>query len=304
VAGFLVLVIVGATALLLTVLWGKEGFGREDLPLCFAGLAVLAGAGLLWWLLCRRIRPPASSALLGAGLGVLLLPALLYATFAIRTTVNTIRGASLARRATITGFREAGIVWPGFRGPVGLWLELDLVVPARLEGSLLSPRLALAGPAGFTARDYFSSRFYALEGSVLAEPLFPLPARGAERSLAAGGPVHLSYRLYPGYVRQLEPATRVCVDTAAIGRAHPDPSRPAESELAASWFFAGPGALTVDLSPALTAKLRERSRWARNVAALDSLLQRLTPPALEAAGFASCPSTGWPGDQCWCRTAS
>jgi hypothetical protein len=304
VAGFLVLVIVGATALLLSVVWGKEGFGREDLPLCLAGLAVLAGAGLLWWLLCRRLRPVASNGLLGAGLGVLLLPALLYAAFAVRTTINTVRGASLARRATITGFREAGIVWPGFRGPVGLWLELDLVVPARLEGNLLSPRLALGGPAGFTARDYFSTLFYGLEGRVLTEPLFPVPAGGAERSLAKGGPVHLSYRLYPGYVRQLEPGTRVCVDTAAIGRAHRDPESPAESELAASWFFAGPGALTVDLSPILTAKLREQSRWARNVVALDSLLERLTPAALGAAGFSPCPGSGWPADQCWCRAAS
>jgi hypothetical protein len=303
-AGFLVLVIVGATALLLTVLWGKEGFGREDLPVCLAGLAVLAGAGLLWWLLCRRVRPLASDALLGAGLGVLVLPGLLYALFAVRTTVNTIRGASLARRASITGFREAGIVWPGFRGPVGLWLELDLVVPARLQGNLLSPRLALGGPAGFTARDYFSSPFYRLEGRVLTQPLFPLPDRATEPSLADGEPVHLSYRLYPGYVRQLEPGTRVCVDTAAIARAHRNPDPPAESELAASWLFAGPGALTVDLSPVLTAKLREQSRWARNAEALDSLLDGLTPPALGAAGFSPCSSRGWPGDECWCRAVT
>jgi len=305
-AGLLVLIIVGATALLLTVLWGKEGFGREDLPLCLAGLAVLAGAGLLWWLLCRRVRPLASDALLGAGLGVLVLPALLYTAFAVRTTVNAIRGVSLARRASITGFREAGIVWPGFRGPVGLWLDLDLAIPAHLEGNLLSPRLALAGPAGFTARDYFSTLFYRLEGRVLTQSLFPLPDRATEQSLAKGGPVHLSYRLYPGYVRQLEPGTRVCVDTAALGRARRDPDPPSGSELAASWFFAGPGALTVDLSPALTTKLRQQSRWARNVAAWDSLLDRLSPPALGAAGFSPCPNNGpgWPGDQCWCRAAT
>jgi hypothetical protein len=304
-AGLLFLTVLAGTAILLTVVWAKEGFGREDLPLCAAGLAVLAGAGVLWWLLCRRVGPPASGALLGTGLGILVLPTLLYAMFAVRTTVNAVRGTWLARRANISGFREAAIVWPGFKGPVGLWLELDLAVPARLQGNLLAPRLALGGPAGFTARDYFSTLFYRLEGRVLTQPLFPLPGRAAERSLANGGPVHVIYRLYPGYVRELEPGTRVCVDTAAVARARREPGA-AGGQLGASWFFAGPGGLTVDLSAALTTTLRARSRWAGNVAAWDSLLDRLTPPALGAAGFSPCPNrgAGWAGDQCWCRPVS
>ncbi len=180
------------------------------------------------------------------------------------------------------------------------------MVPARLEGNLLAPRLALGGPEGFTARDYFSTLFYRLEGRVLTQPVFQAIDSAAERArLATGGPVHLAYRLYPGYVRRLEPGTQVCVDTAAVSRARPPQNAPSGGELAASWFFAGPGALTVDLSESLTATLRAQSRWAHNPAAWDSLLQRLTPTALAAAGFSLCGSAvpAWSGEQCWCRDA-
>ncbi len=300
------LIAVAGAALLLTVVWGKEGFGREDLPLCAAGFVVLAGAAAGWWLLCRRLVPPASGALLGAGIGLLAVPALLYATFGLRTAVNSVRGAWLARRATVGNYREAAIIWPGFKHPVGLALDLDLVIPARLEGNLLAPRLALGGPEGFTARDYFSTLFYRLEGQVLTQPVFQAIDPVAERArLARGGPVHLAYRLYPGYVRRLEPGTQVCLDTGAVGRARPAQNAPSGGELAASWFFAGRGALTVDLSGSLTATLRERSRWASDPAAWDSLLQQLTPPALAAAGFSLCGSavSVWSGEQCWCRAA-
>lgn len=38
-AALAALIAVAGAALLLTVVWGKEGFGREDLPLCAAGFA-------------------------------------------------------------------------------------------------------------------------------------------------------------------------------------------------------------------------------------------------------------------------
>lgn len=303
-AALLVLIVVAGAALLLTVLWGKEGFGQEDLPLCAAGLLVLAGAGTAWWLLCRRVVPPASGPLFGVGVGVLVLPALLYTMFGVRTAINTVRGAWLSRHASLTSYRETPITWPGFDGPVGLALELDLHVPARLEGNLLAPRVALGGPAGFTARDYFSTLFYRLEGRVLTQPVFQAVDPVVERSrLASGGPVHLVYRLYPGYVRRLEPGTRVCIDTAAVSRAGRERESEGNRDLGASWFFAAAGALTVDLSRPLTTTLRARSPWARKPAAWDSLLRRLTPPALLAAGFAACGDDvqAWSGEQCWCR---
>jgi hypothetical protein len=290
-------------ALLFSVVWAKEGFGREDLPRCGIGLLILLSAQLSWWLLCRRLAPPASAPVLGAGIGVLLLPSLIYAAFGVRTVVNTFRGNWLSRRASVGSYREAAIVWHDFDGPIGLALELDLDVPARLQGNLLPPRLAYADSAGFAADDYFSSLFYRMEGRQLTQPVFQAIDPVVDRSrLASGKPVHLSYRLYPGYVRRLDPGLRVCIDTAAVERS----SRVLESQstrsLAASWLFAGPGGLTVDLSPTLTKELRTQSRWATTRAAWDSLLQRLTPPFLTAAGYVACKPEAevWAGEQCWC----
>jgi len=303
VAALVGLVALTGTALLLAIVWGKEGFGREDLPRCGVGLLALAVSGVAWWLFCRKLAPPASGGLLGAGIGVLSLPALIYATFGIRTVVNTVRGDWLSRHATLSAYREAAIVWDGFDGPVGLAVDLDLSIPARLEGNLLPPRLAYSGPGGFTSTDYFSAVFYRLAGRQLTQPVFQAVDPVAERSrLASGRPIHLSYRLYPGYVRRLEPGSRVCLDTAALLRAEDKVPPPDNQILGASWFFAGAGALTVDLSQTLTAALRSRSRWAARPAEWDSLLRRFTPPTLGAAGYVVCGKDVElsSGEQCWC----
>ena len=293
-------------ALLFSVVWAKEGFGREDLPRCGIGLLILLSAQLSWWLLCRRLAPPASATVLGVGIGVLLLPSLIYAPFGIRTVVNTFRGNWLSRRASVGSYREAAIVWHDFDGPVGLALELDLDVPARLQGNLLPPRLAYTDSSGFSADDYFSSPFYQFEGRQLTQPVFqPIDPVLERARLASGKPVHLSYRLYPGYVRRLDPGLRVCIDTAAVERSSRDRESQSTRSLAASWLFAGPGGLTVDLSPTLTRELRRQSRWATTPAGWDSLLQRLTPPFLTAAGYVACKAQTqvWAGEQCWCAPA-
>jgi len=297
------LVALAGTALLLAIVWGKEGFGREDLPRCAVGLLALAVSGIAWWLLCRKLAPLASGALLGVGTGVILLPSLVYTAFGLRTIVNSVRGDWLSRHAALSGYREAAIVWSGFDGPVGLAVDFDLSIPARLEGNLLPPRLAYSGPAGFTSADYFSTRFYRLAGHQLTQPVFPAVDPVIERSrLASGRPIHLSYRLYPGYVRRLEPGNRVCIDTAAVLRAERAMPPAANQMLGASWFFAGAGALNVDLSRSLTATLHDRSRWAARPPAWDSLLRRFTPPSLGAAGYVVCGKDVeiLSAEQCWC----
>ena len=301
-AGLAVLAVVAAGALLVTLEWGKEGFGTEDLPLCGAGLLLLAAAGGAWWLLCRRASPVAHPVLFCAGIALLVLPASVYSAFGTRTLINLIRAAWLERHATISGYRETPIVWRGLPGSVGLRIELDLTVPARLRGNLLPPRLALGGPEGYSARDYFSLRFYQFEGLTLGRPVFQSLDPPGPGPLAAGRPLHLMYDLYPGYVQRVADEARVCQDTAAVARARQE--RPSGRELSASWFFAGPGGLTVDLSPALTATLRARSGLAGRPGAWDSLLQRLTPSALGEAGFAPCPLNAAAPSLaavCWCR---
>jgi hypothetical protein len=78
----------------------------------------------------------------------------------------------------------------------------------------------------------------------------------------------------------------------------------ANQMLGASWFFAGAGALTVDLSRSLTAALHGQSRWAARPPAWDSLLRRFTPLSLGAAGYGLCGKDveKLSGEQCWCAS--
>jgi len=297
VGSLLVLAALATSALLTALVWGKEGFGREDLPRCGAGLLVLAGSGGAWWLLCRRVRPAAHPGLFAAGMAVLTLPAMVYAALGTETVINTGRGAWLARRATISGYRESPLVWRGFPAPVGLRVQLDLAIPAKLRGNLLPPRLALGGPKGFAAQDYFARP----EGGTLGRPVFQRLDDPEPGPLASGEPVHLDYDLYPGYVQRVSEDVQLCLDTTALGRAR-EPAAEGR-QLGAAWFFAGPGGLVVDLSPPLTATLRARSALAGHEGSWDSLVGRLTPSSLGGAGFAPCtqgdaPS---PGSACWCR---
>jgi hypothetical protein len=277
VAALLVLAVVASGALLTALVWGKEGFGREDLPLCGAGLLVLGGAGGAWWLLCRRTPPAAHPVLFGAGIALLTLPGAVYAAFGARTVINTVRGEWLERRATISAYRETPLVWRGFPGPVGLRVELDLAIPAKLDGNLLPPRLALGGPEGFAARDYFSIRLSQLESRTLGRPVFQRLDDPAPGPLANGGSVHLGYDLYPGYVQRVTEDVLVCLDTTAITRARASGSQ--GRELGATWFFAGPSGLTVDLSTALTATPAGPKRARRPPGHLGLIVWR-SPPAI------------------------
>src|SRR5262249_60296778 len=62
-------VALAGAALLFSVVWAKEGFGREDLPRCAFGLLILLGAQIPCLLLCRRVPPTAAAPGRCAGLG-------------------------------------------------------------------------------------------------------------------------------------------------------------------------------------------------------------------------------------------
>jgi hypothetical protein len=140
--------------LLTALVWGKEGFGPEDLPRCVA---------------------------------VLLLPALVYAALGTETVSNTARGAWLARRATISGYRESPLVWRGFAGPVGLRVQVDLAIPAKLRGNLLPPRLAPRRPRGLRCAGLLRSTRRPNAGPARL-PATRRPGAGAAGERRAGAP--------------------------------------------------------------------------------------------------------------------
>ncbi len=307
---FLLLCLASAGALLFLLPWLKEGFGPEDLPRFLGvtcGLAVLAVA---WWAVCRKAGYPASPAVFGAGLAVLALPLAVYGFVSGEMIRNQITGHRLERSARIERFRETPIVWPGFTGPVGLKIELDLYHGAGREGNLLPPRILMGKSLALSYQSYDSSLFWEFQRAFLSVPLFRFPAprpeeqaetnRRERRILMEESPAHLTYELYPESVWRLGGPGRVClVKSGSTGqRVYAD-----GDELSASWFFAASGGLRVDLSSPLTGALRKHSAYQGKPGEWKAMLERLEPDALQRAGYRLCeeaPAAG-SSDMCWCR---
>jgi hypothetical protein len=153
----------------------KEGSDIEDLPRLLAVVAVLAVLGLVFSWLCRR-----TPILLVIGLAFLGPALAAYALLSGRLVVNEIRGRTLASRMRIVRLQESSIAWPGFGGPVGLRIEIELERPIFQD---------------------------------VGSPIVRDPA--AEGS----GPVRLVYDLYPGIVHRVKAPGLVCLSDTAGTRA-------------------------------------------------------------------------------------
>jgi len=288
----LVVALLAAGALLFLLPWLKEGYDVHELPL-FTGIA--AGLALLALVFGRLTRT--TPALCATGLA-LLLPALAaYVLICARLAWNETQGRRLARTVRVERLAEAEIRWPGFDGPVGLRIEVDLSHAVRRPGALFPPKL-LMGSRPLDRRAYFFGVFDDWARGFLAVPLFQdSPSPGLE----SGSPTRLAYELYPGLVHRAVPS-EVCL---AEGPARAEPGHIVYAEggdLTASWLFVASGGLSVDLSTPLTEALRRESRFQGRPHEWQALLQRLEPRGLEGAGFKPCVSPPpHAGAVCYCR---
>lgn len=284
------LLALSALALLFLLPWLKEGYGIEELPI-FAGVLLgLIALAVLGWLGLR-----AKPLLLAAGLGCLALPLLAYALVAGDVIADEWRGRALSRSVRILSFRETPIEWPGFDGPVGLRLEIELQHDVRMLGNLYSPKLRMAGAEVPTRRDYFfGPALGGVDDAFLQVPVFQ--SIGKEPPELKGSPARLAFDLYPWKVQRYESGRKVCFTKWDAERVLA--SAPGE-DLAACWMFAGRGGAYADMSAPLTAALRSGSRFQGRRAEWEALLGRLEPAGLAAHGFAPCGDEP-AGERCYC----
>lgn len=310
---FLLLCAASAAAFLFLLPWLKEGIGPEDLSRFLGvtcGLAVLAAA---WWAACRKAGRLASAAFLGAGLLIVALPLFIYGWASGSLILNQITGLRLERSARIEHFRETPILWPGFTGPVGIRIEMDLVHAAGKEGNLFPPKILMGKSLELSYRSYESEVFWESKRRSLRAPLFrspaPSPAQMAETTrkerqvMTEPSPAHLTYELYPESVWRLAGPAQVC----SMNLNMPNQQADADGEdLSASWFFAASGGLRVDLSGLLTDTLRKNSAFQGKPGEWKAMLERLEPASLEKAGYRVCqdPAAGGSGEMCWCRATA
>jgi hypothetical protein len=274
----------------------KEGYDVEELALFGAVLlGLIALVGLAW--LGLRGKP----ALLAVSLAGLSLPLVAYSLLVADIAVDEWRGRQLSRSVRILSLRETPIEWPGFDGPVGVRLEIELQHEVRIPGNLYAPKLRMAGPALPTRRDYFfGPAFGGIDNAFLQAPVFQNVGKPGEPLELNGSPARLSFDLYPWKVQRYEAGRKLCFGKWDAERVLP--SAPGE-ELAACWMFAGRGGAYVDMSAPLTEALRARSRFQGKRAEWEALLGRLEPAGLAAHGFAPC-GDAQAGERCYCAAAS
>jgi hypothetical protein len=284
-----VLGLVGLFALALLLPMVKEGFGREDLPrLLSVALALAALAGLWWWGNGPRHRTTGT-----IGVALLALPLLVYVAMAVQVVLASWRGRRLARTVHVVALRESPLRFAGITEPVGVRTEIELDQAIGLEGNLLAPRVVMGADPRPTADEYFT--LDSGPGAVLTAPVFELMRQPPRDVVARAGRTRIVFDLLPSHVGRRD-GSAVCFESTAS----PATATPAGPHLGASWLFAAPGGVTVDLSGPLTDALRRQSGLEGRPEAWAAIVSASRPDALARAGYRPCAPPDAGGLACLC----
>jgi len=235
--------------LLLPLPFLKEGCDLEELPL-FASVAT--GIGVLaavWWLITWGA--PVFRTL---GLVILALPLSVHLLLVVTLSKNWLTARAEASRARIVSLRESPIRWP----------------------RIYPPQVRMDGPEVPSPKGYFGTR----GRSALGVSPWRQPDAAPPPS-----PARLVYELYPPAVMLLSAGEWICLEESPILDV---PCTDGGYHLGAIWFAARAAGASVDLSELLTGALREASSFEGRPSTWCAMLERLTPAALEAAGYRRC----------------
>lgn len=303
--------------------FAKEGASWSDLPI-FAGIiAVALALALLWWLAVgRRIGRAA------IGWIILLAPLAAHGSTAFLLAMSRFEGERLADSVRIARYQEQMITWPGFDGPIGMAVSLELHHAAGFDAVLMAPELhfgplpdisrddlsaSLTGGSGYLKNYYLKQPLgdLALLKPVLFQRVFDNGSTYQWHSsfnLDPSGKTELTYFLLPGTVDYLPDRNRVCLNSRSRGIPlcaagekpesgctspdYPpvsDPIYAQGQDLSALWLAADSYDMIADLSPQLTEALRQHSTLQSNPEGWTAMEKRLEPDGLAKAGYRLCP---------------
>ena len=233
---FLVILCASTFALFAALPFVKEGSSWGELPL-FAGVFILAVfLGFLWWLAVGR-----SFKLALIGWTVLLVPIMVHGSIAASLILARIEGQRLAKTVQIDTYQEQFILWPGFDGPVGLQITLEVRHAHGINATILPPEVRM-GPKLDVPKDKLSASLTSgsgyLKNTYLNEPVGDLTLlktvlfQRVFANVAAINPTYkwsaasrfanaqetaLSYFLLPGTVDYLPSRNQVCLNSRSYG---------------------------------------------------------------------------------------
>ena len=228
--------LLSAAGLALWLPLGKEGASWSDLPIILGAAGGALFLGLVWWLAVGR-------GIGWAAIGwVILLPPLLAHGFtAVSLVIARVEGQSLARSVRLDGYREAPIIWPGFDGPIGIELTLELHHPKGTTAMILPPEIrmgpelriardalsaSMTGGSGYLKNDYLETPAgnLTLLKPVLFQRVFESPApQDPNYRWDSSVPFHpsertrMTYFLLPGTVDYLPERDRICLSGQSFG---------------------------------------------------------------------------------------
>jgi hypothetical protein len=234
---FVLLIAISVIGLLVLLPLVKEGASREDIPLLLGGVAVYVFLGIVWWLIVGRALPKAALAWI-----FLVLPCLANLVLAGTLLFARLDGERTAQATSIESYAEEMILWPGFDGPVGLRMVVDLSHPSGVEALLTAPEVRM-GPAvdvpdeDLSSAHTWSGGYFKAERAGRTEdgPLTLLKSVGfqrlyenpdaagsaerwlAERRFPPGGESRVVYHLFPGHIDYLESEDKVCLTSRTFG---------------------------------------------------------------------------------------
>lgn len=231
-----VLLCASALGLLVAFPFFKEGSSWGDMPV----FASVAGAALLlafvWWF---AVGQSLRKALIGWT--ILFVPLFVHGSFIVSLIIARFEGEHLSKTIQIDNFRERSIVWPGFDGPIGLEVSLELHHANAISAMILAPEVRM-GPELDIARDELSASLTNgsgyLKNSYLKKPvgdltlLKPVLFQRVFENLSAEDPNYrwtssvrfrrsnsttVKYFLLPGTVDYLPNRNRICLNSQSYG---------------------------------------------------------------------------------------
>lgn len=233
---FVFMLLCSAFGLFLMLPLAKEGTSWSNMPIF---LGVVAGGlvlALVWWLAVGR-----SLKLALLGWIVVLPPIFAHGSTAISLVLARMEGQRLTETVRIAHYAESPITWPGFDGPVGLEIKLELAHASGIDAAILPPELRM-GPeldvpgdrlsatrtsgSGYFKDTYLDHKVgdLTLLKVVLFQKVFVNPAAAkpiykwnAYARFDASDTTLLTYHLLPGTVDYLPEPARICLDNRSSG---------------------------------------------------------------------------------------
>ncbi|MGI9412635.1 MAG: hypothetical protein ACR2PM_03145 [Hyphomicrobiales bacterium] len=233
---FLVILALAGVGLFVLLPFAKEGASLNDMGVFGGVIAAALLLGLMWWLAVGR-----TFELALLGWGVLALPVAAHGAIAVSLLVAYYQGQRLAAATEISGYQEEPIQWPGFDGPIGLKVTVDLAHPSGASAVIQPPEIRM-GPAVEIQRRHLVASLRSGSGYfkdiyldkpvgalVLLKPVLfqrvfrnetarrPLYRWSASADFAAGERTTLIYHLLPGTVDYLPNRNRICLTNRSFG---------------------------------------------------------------------------------------